>query len=205
MSKIWLDNVAATFRSACARLKAASTIITLSSYFVDTTLARLHIVVTVPSSVERLQLNSPGWGTPRGQSPRPFRTKPECVRKQKGSENVIERSPIGRPSTKLPCSLCRANRGGMNQGRPYSEAELVFGTSLMNMHTGFCQPFPQPRHPTPEVKEIRDSRLGHPTHIFAEKQSHQVIENTELRSRIGQNKPNFGHVGEGGSKVKFVT
>ena len=38
MSKIWLGNVAATFRSACARLKAAYTMITLSSYFVDTTL-----------------------------------------------------------------------------------------------------------------------------------------------------------------------
>ena len=32
-----MGNVAATFRSACARLKAASTAIRLSSYFTDTT------------------------------------------------------------------------------------------------------------------------------------------------------------------------
>ena len=35
-----MANVAATFRLACARLKAASTAIQLSSYFTDTTLAR---------------------------------------------------------------------------------------------------------------------------------------------------------------------
>ena len=40
--------------------------------------------------------------------------------------------------------------------------------------------------------EITES--GHPTDTnFREKQSQQVIENTELRPRIGQNKPNFGH------------
>jgi hypothetical protein len=36
-----MGNVAATFRSACARLKAASTPIRLSSYFTDTTLAQI--------------------------------------------------------------------------------------------------------------------------------------------------------------------
>jgi hypothetical protein len=49
---------------------------------------------------------------------------------------------------------------------------------------------------------VRNSRLGHPVHIFAEKQSHQVIENTELRPKIGQNKPNFGHFREGDSKPR---
>jgi hypothetical protein len=36
-----MGNIAATFRSACARLKAASTAIRLSSYFTDTTLAQI--------------------------------------------------------------------------------------------------------------------------------------------------------------------
>jgi hypothetical protein len=36
-------------------------------------------------------------------------------------------------------------------------------------------------------------KVGHPTPIFGEKQSHQVIENTEERPKIGQNKANLGH------------
>jgi len=36
-------------------------------------------------------------------------------------------------------------------------------------------------------------RLGRQKHIFAEKQSRQVTENTRERPRIGQNKANFGH------------
>jgi len=38
------------------------------------------------------------------------------------------------------------------------------------------------------------SKMGHPTHIFGEKQSHQVIENTEEGPKIGQNNPNLEHL-----------
>jgi len=47
---------------------------------------------------------------------------------------------------------------------------------------------------TPERKSrIRDSRSEHPAHIFAAKQSQQVIENTGGRPKIGQNKAKLGH------------
>jgi len=46
-----MGNVAATFRSARARLKAASTAIRLSSYFTDTTLVKLWITAIIPCLV----------------------------------------------------------------------------------------------------------------------------------------------------------
>ena len=58
VSKIWLDNVAATFRSACA-----STIITLSSYFVDTTLGSL------PGPVAQLGARMTGSHEVEGSNP----------------------------------------------------------------------------------------------------------------------------------------
>ena len=60
-----MGNVAATFRSACARLKAASTAIRLSSYFTDTTLGAEVQVSDRPDGVETSTAELWGRGLPR--------------------------------------------------------------------------------------------------------------------------------------------
>ena len=61
--------------------------------------ARLHAVVAVTTSVGRLLLRcaSPQEVPERIAPPLLFQTKPESVRKQRGSENVIAPSRIGTP------------------------------------------------------------------------------------------------------------
>ena len=76
------------------------------------------------------------------------------------------------------------NRGGRRIHRAFCES----ATSEDDTH-GKKQPMC-----APPGGRIRDSKVGAPGVYFFEKQSHQVIENTNVRPKFGQNNPKFGHL-----------
>jgi hypothetical protein len=87
--------------------------------------ARLHVVVTVTASMGHPLLDcSRTDDVPEGITPRvAFRTKPECPRKQKGSENVIglsrfHRSAARTASTRIAGATTLAQRAALAPDQP---------------------------------------------------------------------------------------
>ena len=149
------------------------------------------------------------WGPPQVV----FKTEPECFRKHMGCRNMIEGSRIGMvlsqsavPVALIPQVVSSTPAGLTGAG----EAAHCRDSPYLGRAAELLQVAERPGGQSPATARVfrtkpdcvRNSRLGHPVHIFAEKQSHQVIENTELRPKIGQNKPNFGHFQEGDSKPR---
>jgi len=86
------------------------------------------------------------------------------------------------------------NRGGRRIHRAFCES----ATSEDDTH-GKKQPMCAPLG-----GRIRDSKVGAPGVYFFEKQSHQVIENTNERPKFGQNNPKFGHLAGWGDSKPMV-
>jgi len=81
--------------------------------------ARLHVVVTITASIGHPLLKCCRTGdVPEGIAPRvAFRTKPECVRKQKGNKNVIGPSRIRQGGAPMaPISRAGRTRAGLKPG-----------------------------------------------------------------------------------------
>jgi len=109
--------------------------------------ARLHVVVTVTASMGHPLLGcSRLQEVPRGIAPRVvFGTKPECIRKQRGSQNVITPSPIEMPS---------------NQGAAWREPRTIADALRLGQRANAGWPVPMGSREKPTLPLHQDDPIS---------------------------------------------